>query len=144
MTSPAYELAAAILNKLRATAAVTAFVGNRIFDRVPEKQDGTPNVVSPYISLRPIYGSSDDYDCLDGLGITIQIDVWSWGSGEAYSSAECHKISDAVRRSLHNAELSLATNALVMLTCDLFRVFRDEDGVTNHGVIQFTAIVETP
>ncbi|MGB3445737.1 MAG: DUF3168 domain-containing protein [Xanthobacteraceae bacterium] len=144
MTSPTFELVAAAIAKLRATPAVTGFVGTKIYDRVPEKQDGTPNVTSPYISFGPVTGSPDDADCSDAVEVTFQVDVWSWGNGEAYGSAECHKISDAVRRALHNAELTLSVNALVTLTCELFRILRDDDGVTNHGVIQFSAVVETP
>lgn len=142
--SPTFELIAAAMAKLKATSAVTAFVGQKVYDRVPENQDGTPNVASPYISFGPTSGVPDDYDCMDGVEITFQVDVWSWGDGEAYGSAQCHKISDTVRRALHNAELTLAQNALVTLTCELFRILRDPDGVTNHGVIQFTAVVETP
>jgi len=144
MTSPTFELVATALARLRAAPAVMAFVGAKIYDRVPEKQDGTPNVTSPYISFGPVSGSPDDADCSDAVEVTFQVDVWSWGNGEAYGSAECHKISDAVRRTLHNAEFALSANALVTLTCELFRILRDPDGVTNHGVVQFTAVVETP
>lgn len=142
--SPSFELISAAMNKLKATTAVTFFVDDRIFDRVPEKQDRSPNVESPYISFGPTSGVPDDAECMDGVQITFQVDVWSWGAGDAYSSAECHKLCDAVRRALHNAELALTQSALVTLTCELFRILRDPDGVTNHGVIQFTAVVETP
>lgn len=139
-----YELILAAITKLRATTAVTALVGTKIYDRVPEKQDGTPNVTSPYVSMGPTTTIPDDYDCVDGEEITFQIDAWSWGGGEAYGSVEVRKISDAIKRALHDADLTLANNALVTIRHELTRILRDPDGITNHAAIQFTATVETP
>lgn len=143
---PTYDLQLAALNKLRATAALSALVGQKIYDRVPEKKAGgvnVPDVTSPYVSFGPVTAITDDADCVDGLEITFQIDAWSWGSGDAYSSVEVRKIIGEIRKALHNAELTLTTNALVTLTHELTRILRDSDGITNHGVIQFTALVET-
>lgn len=139
-----YDLILACINKLRANAAVTAFVGTRIYDRVPEKKDGTPNVPYPYISMGPSTSIPDDYDCLDGEEITIQFDIWSSGADEAYGSVECRKIMGAVKRALHDTDLTLTTNALVSLQMELMRVIDDPNPAINHGVIQFTAQVETP
>ncbi len=144
---PTFELALAAMNKLKATAPLTAFVAQRIYDRVPEKQTASgpvPDVPFPYISLGPTTATSDDYDCLDGLEISLQFDVWSSGSGEAYGSVQCRKIADLVRRALHNADLVLANNALVTLTHSLTQILRDPDGTVNHAVVQFMALVEVP
>jgi hypothetical protein len=144
---PTYELQLAALNALLETTALTAIVGRQIYDRVPEKQVGgvlVADVSSPYVSFGPVTVVSDDTDCIDGLEITFQIDVWSWGSREAYGSVQARKIAGIIRKALHNAELPLTSNALVTLTHQLTRILREPDGITNHGVIQFTAIVETP
>lgn len=144
---PTFDLALAAMNKLKATAPLAAFVAQRIYDRVPEKQTASgpvPDVPFPYISLGPTSATSDDYDCVDGLEISLQFDVWSSGSGEAYGSAQCRKITDLIRRALHNAELVLANNALVTLTHSLTQILRDPGGTVNHGVVQFTALVEVP
>lgn len=135
------ELINAAFAKLRATPDLMAIVTG-IYDRVPENQDGSANVESPYISLGPTSINGADFDCLDGEEVTFQIDVWSWGRGEAYGSAQVRRIASLVRRALNNAELTLASNALVTLTHELTRIMRDRDGVTNHAAIQFTAIVE--
>lgn len=142
--APDYELLATVVDRLRADTVVAAFVGSKIYDRVPQKPDGTPNVAPPYISLGPSSEIPADFDCVDGIEITFQIDAWSWGAGEAFGSAEVRKIARAVRRSLHDAEFGLGANALVTIRHELTRVMRDRDGVTNHAAIQFTAIVETP
>lgn len=144
---PTYELQLAALSKLRAWTALTALVGAKIYDRVPEKLSGgvsVADVTSPYVSFGPVTATSDDADCIDGLQITFQIDAWSWGAGEAFGSVQVRKIIGEIRKALHNAELVLTTNALVSLTHEMTSILRDPDGVTNHGVIQFTAIVETP
>lgn len=139
-----YELVLAAINKLRATAAVSNLVGNRIYDRVPQRQDGTPNVAPPYISLGPTTVIPDDADCSTAEEITFQIDAWSWGAGEAFGSVQVRKIADAVKRALHRADIELSTNALVTIEHALTRILRDPDGITNHAAIQFTATVETP
>ena len=139
-----YELILAAINRLRATAAVTDFVGTRLYDRVPEDQSGAPAVAFPYISLGPSTSVPDDYDCMDGEEISVQFDVWTSGSGEAYGSVQCRKISSAVKRALHDAELTLSTNALVSLQHEVTRIMDDPNPAITHGVVTFTATVETP
>jgi len=141
---PTYELAAAVIARLRSSPALTAFVGTKIYDRVPENQDGTLNVTSPYISLGPSDAVSDDADCVDGLVVTFQVDAWSWGIGEAFSRAEVSKIADAVRRALMGQDITLAENAVVTLGHRVTRIMRASDGITNHAAITFEAFVETP
>lgn len=138
------ELLTAALTKLRATAAVTAFVDTNIFDRVPEQQDGTPSVPYPYISLGPTSSVPDDIDCLDAEEVTFQIDVWTSGSDDAFGSTQCRKISGAVKRALHDVELPLAVNALVTMQLETMRIIDDPNPAISHGVLTFTATVETP
>lgn len=137
------ELVNAVFARLRATPALMSVVTG-VYDRVPENQDGTPNVASPYISLGPVVISDASYDCMDGEEIALQIDAWSWGSGEAYGRAQVMTIAGLVRRALNNAELSLSQNALVTMTHEITRIMRDRDGTTNHAAIQFTGVVEIP
>jgi len=144
---PTYELQLAALNALRASTALTAIVGTKIYDRVPEKQVNgqiVPDVASPYISFGPVTVISDDADCIDGIEVTFQLDAWSWGSGLAYGSVQVRQIAGLIRKALNNAELSLADNAFVAIRHELTRILRDSDGVTNHAAIQFTAIIEQP
>jgi hypothetical protein len=142
-----YELQLAALNRLRASAELVAMVGTKIYDRVPEKLSAgvlLPDVASPYISFGPVTSIPDDADCIDGEEITFQIDVWSWGAGLAYGSVQARQIAGLVKKALHKADLALATNALVSIRHELTRILRESDGVTNHAVIQFAALLETP
>lgn len=142
--APDYELKVAIIARLKANATIAGFVGAKVYDRPPQKADGKPDVASPYISMGPWQVVDAGADCIDGVEITAQIDAWSWGAGEAFGSAEVSKIADAIRRSLHDAEFTLTTNALATIEHELTRILRDPDGVTNHAAITFTAVVETP
>lgn len=144
---PSYELQLVALGALRASAALTAIVGAKIYDRVPERLAAgvhVPDVTSPYISFGPVSMLPDDADCIDGEEITFQIDVWSWGSGVAYGSVQARQIAGLVKKVLHKADLTLNTNALVSIRHELTRILRESDGITNHAAIQFTAVVEIP
>jgi len=134
---PTYELTAAIISRLKADATVASFVGSRVYDRPPDGE-----AQSPYISMGPSDALTDDADCLDGLEITLQIDCYSWGPNEAFGSAEVRKLSGAVRAALHEAEISLPTNALASLRHRITRYQRESDGATNRAIISVTAFVE--
>lgn len=139
-----FELLAAALTRLRAMPAITSLVGNRIYDRAPADQSGKVSVPFPYISCGPSSSIPDDYDCLYGEEVTIQIDAWSSGPGEAFSTVECRKICDAVKRALHDVDLTLSVNALVSIQWELTRILSDPNPAIKHGVVQFTATIETP
>ncbi|PDS97520.1 hypothetical protein CO659_12710 [Rhizobium sp. S9] len=136
---PIFELKAAVIARLREDSTVSGFVSARVYDRPP---DGT--VASPYISMGPWDATTDGADCIDGMEINMQIDCWSWGGGEAFSSAEASKIAGAVRASLHEAELELTQNALATINHRITRYQRESDGATNRAIITITAFVELP
>lgn len=143
------DLINAAFAKLRATPALMSIVTG-IYDEVPRQQDGSPNVASPYVSLGPSDSTSEDYDpgasgtSGDAEGISFQIDAWSWGAGEAFSTAEVRKIAALIRKTLHHAELELAENSLVTIVHEVTRILKDPDGTTRHAAIQFSAVVDIP
>lgn len=128
------ELQGAIINRLKADPAIVALVGTRVFDSVPA------SAPFPYIS----YGASDalqaDAECIRGIDIDVQIDVWS----RAVGFPEAKKINGAVRNALHGVDLPLATNALVFLEHRQTATRRDPDGLTSHGIVQLNAFIEVP
>jgi len=140
---PTYELIKKTMDVLKENESlVTALGGPKIFDRVASMQDGTPNVESPYISVGNSNFSTDDFDCVDATTVSLQFHVWSWGDGEAYSSAEVRKLAFLVRKALHKAELDLDTNGLVALNHVLTTFNRAPDGVTHQGVVIFEAEID--
>lgn len=135
--SPSRELWAAIVAKLNATAAVMALV-DRVYDKADEQQwDGDKQAV---ITKGPVYGSDESADCVDGQEVTIQIDVWTRGTRRSL----CDDVVHAVRRALNGADISLSEFALASISVVLWRVMDDPDPLTQHGVIQVTALIEEP
>lgn len=141
---PSAELLTAVLQRLRATPAVTVFVENRIFDKAPTNQKGEITAKFPYITTGPSTAIPDDVDCIYGEEVTIQLDVWSSGTGEAASTIECRKICGAVKKALHDVEdLVLSVNALVTIQHEVTRILPDPNPAIKHGAVQFTATIET-
>lgn len=130
--SPELELQGVLVQALKASIDVSALVGDRIYDTVPR------DAVLPYVSLGPMIATTDDADCITGFEIMVQIDVWS----QAVGLPEAKQIVDAVRVTLHDADLAMGVNALVMIEHRSSNVSRDPDGITNHGMCEFDAFVE--
>lgn len=126
------ELQGAIIAALKAAPDVVALVGPRIYDTVPD------NPVFPYVSYGPVDILADDADCIETQDVFIQIDTWS----RAVGFPEVKRLNDAVRAALHQNDLALPVNALVLLQHRQTRTLRDPDGLTSHGAISLEAFVE--
>lgn len=134
MTS-AEEIQRLLYATLAADADVMA-LAYRVYDKVPETPYGTRN---SYIAFGPIDSVEDDAECITGVEVTCQIDVWSRADG----ALEAKKLTDLVRKALHRKSLALTTNALVDTWVTLTRVFPDPSG-DHHGVVSVTCLVEEP
>jgi hypothetical protein len=139
---PTFELINKCLSILRSDTSVSSLVGDRIYDRVPEKQDGTPNVKSPYISLGSTSFLTDDYDCVDAATIGIQFHCWSWGDGEQYSSAMVRKLAFFVRKALHKKDINLDNNGFVSIEHQITAYNRAIDGVTHQASVGFETLID--
>jgi hypothetical protein len=141
---PTFEIIKKCIDVMKSNAEITALVSDRIYDRVPEKQDGSlaNNVISPYISLGSTQSFTDDYDCVDSATISLQWHCWSWGDGEAYSSALVRKLSFLIRKTLHNSEIELDQNGLVSLAHIMTAYNRASDGATQQASVNFEVIVD--
>lgn len=142
---PTYELIKACFDALKADPKVIHFVDDKIFDRVPEKQSGVPNVTSPYISLgntNLITEVSDEFNCVDATSISIQFHCWSWGVDEAYGTVEVRKLANVVRKCLHKRQFDLTHNGFVSLEHQVTNFGRASDGVTNQASLTFEALID--
>lgn len=127
------EVQKLIYDRLVAHSGVHAFAADRIYDVPP------PEPVFPYVSFGPSDSVEDDAECITGLIITQQIDCWSRYQG---GFKEVKALTDAVKKALHRYAGALTTNALVEMTVESMRHFRDPDGITSHGVVTVQVIVE--
>jgi hypothetical protein len=134
MGSPTLELTDKIVGRLKAWPALTAIVGNRVYDHVP------PTPVFPYVALGTTSETQADADCLVAMEVGLRIDGWS----RAIGKGEVLRIADAIRAALHRYEPELADNALVFLEWMRTDGLRDPDGLTSHSVSEFRAVVEQP
>lgn len=133
MSDPSLDLQGAIVTALKADGDVAALVGARIYDRIPPAPD------FPYVS----YGSDqvlqdDPGDCGAGYEVFVTLDVWSRAVGQP----QMKRIGGAIRSRLHDAELDLDGNRLVLLEHRGTRYLDDPDGLTHHGVLEFRALVD--
>ncbi|APE43411.1 hypothetical protein BOO69_08270 [Sulfitobacter alexandrii] len=134
MAAPANELQAAIYQILRADSAVSALVGDGVFDRVPKAGD-----VPPYITFGPSDEIEADMLCITSAEHSLQIDVWSERQG---GFKECKEITYAVKKALHEVEIDLPTHALVQIRVVRRLHLREPDGITSHGVVTVEADIE--
>lgn len=131
--SLSWSVRVAVFQRLSADAGVAAHVANRIYDNPP------PGSVLPYLAFGPTSAVTDDADCISGLAMTVQIDCWSEAQD---GDREALLMTDAVRRALHGWTGSIDPGAIVGCDVDLVRVFRDQDGISTHGVVQATILLE--
>jgi hypothetical protein len=131
-SSRAFQMAVAA--RLKAHAGVSAAVGAKVYD--------TPPAVAayPYISFGPSSAVPDDEEGIRAREETLQVDVWTRDNGLLHP---CRAITDAVYDALHEVTLDLdMPYANVETNVTLLQVFQDPDGITGHGVVQVTGMVE--
>lgn len=125
MRDPGSELQAAIVAHLRASSALSAKIGARIYDRVP----ASPAL--PYISLGPSDAVPFTARCIDGALTTMQIDVWSNAPG----SNECRDVTALAANHLHHASLAVIGHSVSRVFVLSTTIEADPDGVTTRGRI---------
>ena len=128
------ELQKLIFDRLKSASAVTAFVGNRIYDNVP------PNADFPYISFGSHDFVPDDADCIFSGEHTFLLNVWSRKPGRV----EAKQIVDEVRRALRRYDADMGAYGLLEMDIDFADVIMDGDGLTARGRVQIRALIEEP
>lgn len=123
------ELQKAIYDKLKASAALTAIVGQRVYDDVPQGSQ------FPYVVLGDDITSAWDTDCKAGFSALITVHGFSRYQGRKEAKA----IGDAVYAALHNAGFLTANFYAAACAFDTQSVIIESDGVTRHTVTRFRA-----
>lgn len=137
-TDPSLTLQGAIVGALKAAPAVTAIIDDRVFDRVPRKPDGSPDVQFPYVAFGDGQVLPELAECTDAADSFITLHIWS----RAVGFPECKRLGAAVTAALHDATLTLADGTLQSLLLDSSRYLRDPDGLTSHGILTFAALTD--
>ena len=125
-------LQGAFVSTLKSDLGVTSGIAGRVYDRVPA------NAALPYVHLRSFQGVADGADCVDGLELYADVDVWS----NAVGKPEAARIAESVRRALDGHLLALdAPWALIDLE-HRNTIIGDEDDLLVRARISFRALVE--
>lgn len=132
MSDPSIELQGAIVMALKGASAVTAIVGQNVFDAVPESNP-FPRLTIGAVQILP--ARAHDYD---GADIIMTIESWS----RAVGFPEVKNLGKAVASTLTDAALSISGYRIVDLIPEQTQYLRDPDGLTSHGVHVFRARTE--
>lgn len=120
------------------TAIYAALTGasicdGRIYDRVPEKP------VFPYVTIGNEQVIDNGNSCDDGFEVFSDLHVWS-------RPASGSKVElKTIMADIHAAMIAISTVAdfrLISMQLETSRSMRDPDGLTEHGVMTFKALVD--
>lgn len=126
----AEELQRAIYGAL---TAAPALAGGNVFDQVPE------NEPFPHITIGDEQVIDDSTTCQDGWEVHTDVHCWSRPANGSKGEVK------ALAASVVTRIISIASVdgfSLVSLTHETTRVFRDPDGLTEHAVVSFRALID--
>lgn len=106
--------------------------GGKVYDRV---ERGTP---LPYVHIRSLQAVDDGADCVDGIEVFADLDVWSDKPGKPEAST----IAGAVRQALHQAPLTLSEPYALLEIEHQDTVIETSDGLLTRARMTFRALVE--
>ncbi len=130
-TDPGQDLQKAIFERLGASAALQALIGNpaRLYDHVD------PSAVFPFVRFGEIVVTDWSNKSFPGADSQITLHVFSRGRGRK----ETRAILDMIFGLLHDVDLTLEAHVLVALRFEFSQVALDEDGLTYHGIVRYRA-----
>lgn len=132
MSDPSLPLQDALIKALRAPGVLPAAIGERVYDQVPS----TPTY--PLVSLGDGLVLPDKAECIDGVEVFLQIDVWSRKVGYA----ETKQIAAAVIDALDDQALTVTGFDVIVFELSGVQYMRDPDGLTRHAAITFRSLIE--
>lgn len=133
-----YALKAAVRTALLANSTLsTTLVGLRVVDLAPSSHP------TPYISIET---RSNDWSTAteDGQEILLDINVWHQPVSQTPETATARNLMSEVRVALHTASLTLDApfNCVQIRVQNMLGPYRDPDGMTLHGVVSISALVD--
>lgn len=142
----ALDIQAAIFNKLDGTAAVTdqlaahAYTAAKkaIYDDVPQGSDAGAGTAFPYVALGETIEVQWDTDDSVGRETVQVVHTFSRYKGKK----ELKNVMDAIKAALHQANLTVSGQVVVLVHWENTDSFLEPDGVTRHGVQRFRLITE--
>ena len=145
MTGFAVSIQTAVFNALDGSAELTALLANHeefsrsgIYGFVPASAQSGNNSLFPLLTIGEDSPNDWSTDTASGTEASVMVHVWSRSPGWS----ECKKVADAVRDTLHRAELVTPDKAFIGMEWESDEYVRDPDGITLHCAMQFRMIVD--
>lgn len=127
------EMQRAFTAAMEADAALSALVGDRIYDRVPSA------AAFPYVAFGDYQEQPDKADCIDGRECHLTLHVWS----RAVGAAEAKRILAALNDLFDgNEALEIGGQTVAAIELESSIASADPDGLTTHGVAIFRLLTE--
>lgn len=136
--SGAFDIQKAFFVKLRADSTLDSLLARALDDNSkPAVYDDVPEYAPfPYVTVGDLTELEWDTDDSTGREGTYTFHVWSRYRGRM----EVKKILDAIKASLHNQSLTVSGELVVLVLFEFVTIFKDPDGITQHGVTRFRVI----
>ncbi len=120
---------------LAAALQAASVAGGRIHDDAPD------GVAYPWVEIGDSQAIPDDTSAAvggdDGVAETFTLHVWDRGYR---GSKRVRETIAAIHGALHGAELTVSGRSSAIAWIRTDRVFRDTDGITQHGVVDVEII----
>ena len=126
-----YPLQAAIYQALSSDSALAALVTG-VYDRPPQ------STAFPYMTIGESSGSDWSTKTTSGMEQQLAIHVWSQNGGRKEAAA----IMTRIHTLLHQANLSVSGQTLVLLRFVSSDIVLEDDGYTYCGSMRFRALLE--
>lgn len=138
MDGASLDMQGAIVAALKASD-VNTLVSGKILDHVPQ------NTATPYVQVGEDQEIEDGAEGIEGSEFFLTIRVFAGGANPpttAVGSPQAKRIAAAVKDTLHEAELSLSENRLLVLMFENSLARREPDGITTSIIMVFRALTE--
>lgn len=126
MPDSSLPLQVAVVAALRGSADLTALVGPRIYDRIPDNQP------RPFVAMASWVVRNDDTDCGDAAAVSMSVLCYSDKPGRQ----EVGQIAGAVKDALHRLE---PDGGEIRWQDTIYSV---EDGLVSQAVVRFEALLD--
>lgn len=117
--------------------ALTA-LGLRVYDSAPQQADGASTAVFPYVEVGAIIMAPFDTKERNGFDFVARIHTRS----RSGSMKEAKEIQGQIYGRLHNGNLTISGQRLILLRRETSDVTRAGDG-SFHGICEYRGLIET-
>lgn len=136
MRDPSAPVQKAIWDRLVGDAGVSAIIGRRVYDRVPQDSP------FPYVSFGPMQPVNDWDQCHEPVEVFVQLDGWdrAEGDNDPVGSVRAKQLADAICQAM-DEDLEPEGFDVITQEVENIRHLTDPDGLTSHAVINLRLVV---